>query len=67
MNAKEKMIEVKIPSSAGKDIAWIYKNSEVISIENKEEYQLIRAKISLVNQEKLNKKYKIKIFPEVVI
>ena len=67
LSAKEKMIEVKIPSSAGKDIAWIYKNSEVISIENKEEYQLIRAKISPVNQEKLNKKYKIKIFPEVVI
>ena len=55
------LIEVKIPSENGKELAWIHQNAQVQSIENHDNYQLVYAKIDNVNLAKLNNRMKIKI------
>lgn len=61
LSSKHQLISVKIPSSDGKELSWLYKNSEVQTIENHNEYQLVYTKIDDINMAKLNQRVKIKL------
>ncbi len=61
LSSKHQLISVKIPSSDGKELSWLYKNSEVQNIENHNEYQLVYTKIDDINMAKLNQRVKIKL------
>lgn len=60
LSENHKLIEVKIPSSDGKLIAWLYKNAEVLSAENHDEQQILRVKIDSLGAAKLSGKVQIK-------
>ena len=61
LSSKHQLISVKIPSSDGKELSWLYKNSEVQTVENHNEYQLVYTKIDDINMAKLNQRVKIKL------
>ncbi len=61
LSSRHKLISVKIPSEDGKELAWLYKNAQVQTIENHDSYQLIYAKIDSVNLAKLSNRVKIKL------
>lgn len=60
LSENHKIIEVKFPSSDGKSIAWLYKNSEVLSTESQEEQQILKVKIDSLGLAKLSGKVQIK-------
>lgn len=61
LSRNHQIIMVKIPSSEGKELAWLHQNAQVQSVENHDEYQLVCAKIDKVNLAKLNARGKIKL------
>ena len=61
LSQHHQMIMVKIPSSDGKELAWLHQNAHVLSIENHDDYQLVYAKIDKVNMAKLNARMKINL------
>lgn len=61
LSAKHKIIEIKVPSEDGKTIAWLYKNGEVLSVQNKEENQILKVKIDNLGLAKLSGKTAVKL------
>ncbi len=48
-------IDIKVPVANGKQISWIYQNSEVLSSSTKDDKLLLKIKISKVNKSKYQK------------
>lgn len=61
LSENHKIIEVEIPSSDGKLIAWLYKNAEVLNIKSQDEKQILKAKIDSLGLAKLGEKTQIKL------
>lgn len=61
LSENHKIIEVKIPASDGKQIAWLYKNAEVLSAKNQEDQQILKVKIDSLGLAKLSGKAQIKL------
>ncbi len=56
LSSQEKIMEIKIPASDGKLMAWIYANSEVLQKETKAANILFKIKINAANQARLQAK-----------
>ncbi len=61
LSENHKIIEVKLPASDGKQIAWLYKNAEVLSAKNQEDQQILKVKIDSLGLAKLSGKAQIKL------
>ncbi len=61
LSADHKIIEIKIPSSDGKMISWLYKNGEVLSVQNRDENQILKVKIDNLCLAKLSDKAVVKL------
>lgn len=61
LSENHKIIEVEIPSSDGKLIAWLYKNAEVLNIKSQDEKQIMKVKIDSLSLAKLGEKTQIKL------
>lgn len=61
LSENHKIIEVEIPSSDGKLIAWLYKNAEVLNIKSQDEKQILKVKIDSLSLAKLGEKTQIKL------
>ena len=61
LSENHKIIEVEIPSSDGKLIAWLYKNAEVLDIKSQDEKQILKVKIDSLCLAKLGEKTQIKL------
>lgn len=61
LSENHKIIEVEIPSSDGKLIAWLYKNAEVLNIKSQDEKQILKVKIDSLSLAKLGGKTQIKL------
>lgn len=61
LSEHNQLISVKIPSENGKELAWLHQHSQIQSIENHDDYQLVYTKIDKVNMAKLSSRVKIKL------
>ncbi len=61
LSENHKIIEVEIPSSDGKLIAWLYKNAEILNIKSQDEKQILKVKIDSLSLAKLGEKTQIKL------
>ena len=56
-----KKIEVKIPADNGKEIAWLYRNTQIVDVKAEDMLQTFIVKADKVNLAKLSNKFKIKL------
>lgn len=61
LSEDHKLAEIKIHCSNGQMIAWLYDNSEVLSVKNQSESQVFKVKINNLNLSKLSAQTQIKL------
>lgn len=61
LSQDHKLVEIKVPCANGQMIAWLYENSEVLSVKTQLETQVFKVKIDSLNLSKINAQIKIKL------
>ncbi len=61
LSARHRLIEIKVPSSDGQMISWLYNHGEVLSLQNVDEYQVFKVRIDNVSFSKISSRNSIKL------